>query len=309
VTLGVLALAALGLAGLAGPARAAEAGGLFGEPQDAPRQAAAGWTAGSDADAGALEIADGAAGPAQPGGPKVESLFSADYARLLWRDTCRVVTAPARWDLTDWEIAAAASAVLVGAALFVDEDLARAIRRNRNSGTDAVARDFKPFGAEYSFIILAGFEIEGLIFDDDESRAVAQDGLAASIIAGGITEGLKRSAGRSRPDQDKGAHHFELFGPDHGFPSGHVTQAFAVATVVSEHYDSLAVDIGAYGLAAMVGYSRMESNSHYASDVLAGALIGTAVGRTVTAFNKSERWGIGPSVDEHGLGLTLIVRF
>jgi membrane-associated phospholipid phosphatase len=306
----VLVLAVLLLAGSPGPARGGEAGSLFREPEDASRRVAA-LATWPDGDPGGLYIA---ADTAKPDGPKVENLFSRAYAQLVWDDTCHVLTAPTRWDATDWGVAAVATVAVVGTAYFLDDGLQKAIQKNRNSTADAIARDSAPFGAEYSFIVLAGFELEGLIFDDDESRAVAQDGLAASIIAGGITEGLKLSVGRLRPNQHtaqgrKGVHYFEPFHNDPSFPSGHTTQAFAVATVISEHYDSLAVDIGAYGLAALVGYSRLESNSHYVSDVLAGAFIGTAVGRAVTSFNKSERWGVGPAVDEHGMGLQLIVKF
>ena len=308
--MGALALAVLLLAGSPGPVQGGEAGSRFREPEDAPRRATA-LASCSDGNPGGLYVA---ADPAQPDSPEVESLFSRAYVKLLWDDTCHVLTAPARWDATDWEVAAVASVAVAGTAYFIDDGLQKAIQKHRNSTTDAIAHDSAPFGAEYSFIVLAGFELEGLTFDDDKSRAVAQDGLAASLIAGGITEGLKLSVGRLRPNQHtaqgrKGVYDFEPFHNDPSFPSGHTTQVFAVATVISEHYDSLAVDIGAYGLAALVGYSRLESNSHYASDVLAGALIGTAVGRAVTSFNKSERWGIGPTADEHGVGLQLVVKF
>ena len=59
--------------------------------------------------------------------------------------------------------------------------------------------------------------------------------------------------------------------------------------MISEHYDSLWIKGASYGLASMVGYARMNGNVHWASDVLAGAAIGTVVGRFVVHFNQQHR--------------------
>jgi membrane-associated phospholipid phosphatase len=93
-----------------------------------------------------------------------------------------------------------------------------------------------------------------------------------------------------------------MFGGDQSFPSGHATQAFAVASVIAESYDPMWVKLGSYGVASMVGYARMERNAHWASDVLAGALIGTFVGKTVVQFNKNRRFEITPIVDGDTVG-------
>src|SRR5262249_54112425 len=134
------------------------------------------------------------------------------------------------------------------------------------------------------------FYIGGEIFKDPRAKSVALDGLSASIIASGlISAPLKYGLGRSRPEQHQGPYHFAPFSGHDSFPSGHATQAFAVATVISEHYDYLWVKFGAYGLASMVGYARLNNNAHWASDVLAGAAIGTFVGHVVVHFNQNHR--------------------
>ena len=69
-------------------------------------------------------------------------------------------------------------------------------------------------------------------------------------------------------------------------------QAFAVASVKAEHYDSPLVKMGSYGVASMVGYARMERKAHWASDVLAAALIGKFIGREIVHFNHDKRYEI-----------------
>ncbi len=50
--------------------------------------------------------------------------------------------------------------------------------------------------------------------------------------------------------------------------------AFALATSVADEIHSTPVTIGLYGAATLTGWSRMNDNKHWLSDVLAGAAIG-----------------------------------
>jgi membrane-associated phospholipid phosphatase len=60
------------------------------------------------------------------------------------------------------------------------------------------------------------------------------------------------------------------------FPSGHTTSAFCTATSLSLMYPKWYVIVPSYSWAVAVGYSRMHMGMHYPSDVLMGAIIGTA---------------------------------
>jgi undecaprenyl-diphosphatase len=59
------------------------------------------------------------------------------------------------------------------------------------------------------------------------------------------------------------------------FPSGHTATAFALATVLSLWYPRWTA--AWLALAAVVGWSRVGLGSHFPSDVVAGAVLGSAV--------------------------------
>jgi membrane-associated phospholipid phosphatase len=66
------------------------------------------------------------------------------------------------------------------------------------------------------------------------------------------------------------------------FPSGHAIGAFSMATVIAERYHRHRwVPWVAYGLAALVGFSRITLQAHFPSDIFAGAILGYAISHYV----------------------------
>ena len=64
------------------------------------------------------------------------------------------------------------------------------------------------------------------------------------------------------------------------FPSGHTTEAFAIATVFERRYRRHKwVPWLAYGVAGAIAFSRLTLQSHFPSDDFVGAAVGYAVGR------------------------------
>jgi membrane-associated phospholipid phosphatase len=73
-----------------------------------------------------------------------------------------------------------------------------------------------------------------------------------------------------------------FFTGGNSFPSGHATNAFALATVIANEYkDRPLVRWGAYGVAGLVGVSRFTGRRHFLSDVVVGGAIGYSIGRYV----------------------------
>jgi hypothetical protein len=225
------------------------------------------------------------------------------YSEILIDDVKHVVTAPARWDDAEWHKAGWVSLAVVGTALVIDKPLRDEMRRH--SGDNAFMTQVERFGAQYAAGVVGGFYLVGALTDNENSRQVAQDSIAASLIASGIiTPAIKLVTGRSRPRDDVGVYHFKPFSNGNSsFPSGHTTEAFAVASVVTNHYEETWVTCTAYSIAGLVGLARTYHHAHFASDVVAGAVIGTLVGKSVVAHNASLRSGklvllpeLGPSL-------------
>lgn len=100
--------------------------------------------------------------------------------------------------------------------------------------------------------------------------------IAASVlVAGAVASGIKLSVGRARPYQTPGdTDVFRPFSGNTSFPSGHTTIAFATAAAISRECHARWVPWVAYPAAALVAWSRLRDNRHWASDVVAGAALG-----------------------------------
>ncbi|MFI5357266.1 MAG: phosphatase PAP2 family protein [Opitutales bacterium] len=219
------------------------------------------------------------------------SIFTRDYVDSVWNDTQAIVLGPAHWDRSDWVEAGGLAALVAGTSVF-DRHIRDSVQAHRTASLDNFARQAQGLGSQYSWAVLAGFEAEGVLNHDAVAQATAMDGLTASIIASGIiTPVLKYTVGRVRPNRATRTFQFKPFSGNYSFPSGHATQAFAVASVIAAHYDAWWEQGLSYGLAGLVGYARIEQNAHFASDVVAGAVIGTVVGRAVVHRHEPSKPG------------------
>lgn len=120
-------------------------------------------------------------------------------------------------------------------------------------------------------------------------------GFEALSLAGIQTLLLKVSVRRVRPDNT------DLT----AFPSGHTSASFSLAAAAASQW-GWRVGLPACLLAAFVGYSRMESNNHYLSDVLFGAGVGIVSGRAAYKVRRRqapERYAIAPFVSPGGGGV------
>jgi len=100
---------------------------------------------------------------------------------------------------------------------------------------------------------------------------------AAAILGILIFKALKRLSHRPRPCQFQPHCWARVLPPDQfSFPSGHTMTAFSIALVVSYFYPGLEGPL--YFLAGSIGLSRIVLGMHFLSDVLAGAVLGSALG-------------------------------
>lgn len=224
--------------------------------------------------------------PLPPFTSPLEDLFERNYWYLVLLDTKEVFTSPVRWSSCDWLTLGGITAG-IGVVMVFDEDIQHAIRSARTNTLTDIFDNVQPLGNEYAIGIVGTFYLYGEIFKDPRAKSTALDSIAATAIGPGIiVNATKYLVGRGRPTDGKGAYDFEPFSGHDSFLSGHTTEAFTLASVITEHYDALWVKVAAYGLAGTVGYARLNNNRHWPSDVLAGAVVGTYVGKTVARFNR-----------------------
>lgn len=134
-------------------------------------------------------------------------------------------------------------------------------------------------------------------------RGVAAVGLHAgeAVFAASVaTTIIKAAAGRARPfvSHDSDAASF-AFGRGlrrgdayQAFPSGHATASFALAAALAGEgwvrwpgVNRFTAPLG-FGIATLVGASRIYHDAHWASDVVAGAGVGTVVGTVVSRYAR-----------------------
>ena len=107
---------------------------------------------------------------------------------------------------------------------------------------------------------------------------------SAAVVGIGVFKALKRLSQRPRPCQIEPHCWSKVLPPDKfSFPSGHTMTAFSIALVISYFYPGLEGML--FPVAFSIAVSRIVLGMHFLSDVLAGIVLGIALGcASVTAF-------------------------
>ncbi|MEO8575905.1 MAG: phosphatase PAP2 family protein [Gemmatimonadales bacterium] len=171
--------------------------------------------------------------------------------------------------------------------------------RQANHSLNRSATIFRLLGHPGGLITGGGLYAGGLLAGNRRTEDLGLHTMESILLANSITFAIKVTAGRARPRKSpENARDFQLLRGLHddeyrSFPSGHATAAFAFASIVTSETSRWWPDskwvIGpiVYGGAALTGVSRIYNNAHWASDVVAGAAIGTLTGLKVYTFTHS----------------------
>jgi membrane-associated phospholipid phosphatase len=129
----------------------------------------------------------------------------------------------------------------------------------------------------------------GLIRKDSKMQRTALFAGEAVADAEILTTVLKDATNRVRPAGIPAGGNYSdswfessgsLLRGNGSFPSGHTIAAFSVATVIARRYGNHRwVPYAAYGLAAVVGFSRLSLSAHFLSDVFMGGALGYSISR------------------------------
>ena len=204
--------------------------------------------------------------------------------------------------LTSRDAAVAAGVTgLVLALMPADRPIAHAFQRpgvQSNNALRGGANVFNAVGFPGAIVFSAGSYFLGL---GTHSRPVAALGMhtgEAIILGGIIDELLKGAIGRARPYRS--FNDARDFHPGKGFasdaytslPSGHVTLAFAAATMASREVSRSWPDAAryvtpaSYGTATLVALARVYKNQHWTSDVVGAAGAGTLAAVVFDRYNR-----------------------
>lgn len=212
-------------------------------------------------------------------------------AKRYGADSAALVTAPLQWNGTDWKKAAGFTAVLAG--LFaLDRRIDHSAQAHRSSLSNGVSSATTTFGAEGAFGVSGALLLGGALAHDSNTGDMGREALEASVITGLLNNlVLKPAFGRRRPNDTNGQTDFEPASRNQSFPSGHTTEAFSVASVVAMRAHGWVVPTLAYTAATLVAFDRVNNRAHFASDVFAGAVLGTVTGRFLVSRHKQEEEG------------------
>ncbi len=168
----------------------------------------------------------------------------------------------------------------------IDINVLRDINLNRNKQLDGVFRGITNSAAPVAIgtpIVLYGI---GILTKDSVTTSKSYYIGLTVLTATVLSTALKYSINRPRPFETYPDIEKLTSGGSPSFPSGHTSDAFALATSLTIAYPKWYVIAPSYAWAGAVGYSRMELGVHYPSDVLAGALVGVGSAFVGVYLNK-----------------------
>lgn len=189
-----------------------------------------------------------------------------------------------RWHGSGW-LRFGEGLALVVATYPLDQSIVNAFQRNHSQLATrylhAVTHLGGGYGQDLTLMMIAG----GYFSHNQKLLDTGFDAIESSVFAAGIvTPAIKTAVGRARPIADLGRHSLHPFDKDlyQSFPSGHATSAFAIGTAIADHYqDNRYVPAVAYTLATSIAFARVYDRAHFPSDVVAGALIGHAMAKSI----------------------------
>lgn len=198
-----------------------------------------------------------------------------------------------------------AAAFVLGTAAIMPLDRHIAVESQRTSLQDNAPlrhtmTGFRLLGQPGSIIVAGATYVYGRTQNSPRSAEIGLRTMESIGAAGLTTLVIKGFTGRARPfvTNDTNPRDYKAgrgFHDDNysSFPSGHVTTAFAAASAASQeisylwpHASHLWTPV-LFTSASLVGVARIYEDKHWASDVIAGAAVGTLVSRVIVRYQRA----------------------
>jgi len=250
----------------------------------------------------------GAVAPTESAQPRASLPTPVD---ALWSDV-----SDAFWGYNLFYYAGAFAATGVMSQSGADHELRVQAQRHFDSGTWNEAANIG--GYVVPLVTAPTIWVVGLVAKDRTIAGAGSAALLALGVAATTTGVLKVVAGRADPgaelDDSDIAREFRPFQNDIGaWPSGHTTSTISIAAALTAYApEHVWIPLLGYPLGLALGIGMVERDSHWASDVVAGALIGHGIGYSIGRnFRKrvrgepveAEAWQLAPMSGAKGLAL------
>jgi membrane-associated phospholipid phosphatase len=201
-----------------------------------------------------------------------------------------------------------------GVMAFGGADQAIRVGVQRNLAVPAFGDSANYGGYVLPAIVAPATYLVALALRDRDAAAAGSAAVQALGITLVVTSVLKVGVGRPYPlnggdpnapdrlDHPEYARQFRPFGsawPLPAWPSGHTSATTAIAAALTAYYpERIWVPILGYSIALAIGLGLIDGDHHWTSDVIAGGLLGHAIGYSVgSAFRRRTRTGDGSDDD------------
>jgi len=239
--------------------------------------------------------------------------FGGKYLLNFVPDYKDIVVSPFHWKARD-AFLFGGTVALTGLLYAYDGDIGRWVLDHRPLTSNGTTRFLSHLAEPPAVLgLITTMYATGEVFGKPGLRRTALLSLEAYVLHSGTSSFIKFIIGRLRYEVGEGPHSFQPFSivfSKTSFPSGHSGSIFSVAAVIAGEADSWPVGALAYGVAGLAAISRLHDMDHWASDILAGSVLGFFIGKMVRHLNPprgadspSVAVGLGPA------GFTLSLRF
>ena len=166
---------------------------------------------------------------------------------------------------------------------------------SNNLGSASSMSDFLLYGLTLGSIPIIPFFSEDNYYENLITRVniLSLNGLITNLVK--ITSSRERPKYRFNSNKEKSNETYK------SFFSGHTSTAFSIgisnALILSKQFPKHSTKIwfSSLSIAATAGYLRIASDEHYASDIIAGSIVGSVIGFFLHKSNKNQNFNFSPS--------------
>jgi len=170
----------------------------------------------------------------------------------------------------------------LSALMLLDGPSQRFFQDQRSPGSDDWARTVRRIGQPEVWGTVTLGLVAGGLLSGNANLTRSGGRLAATLaLAGATTTLAKLALGRPRPNESLDVDGYSPFSGQDAMPSGHTSVAFAMATALADDIHRPWATVGLYTLATGVGWSRINDNRHWLTDVVGGAALGITSAKLV----------------------------